>query len=94
MEKLPAETLENILAFVLAAHESDKHKVLELRQVCSAFDSALQRPFFKTVNLTFHHLSKNKARTEPRLLKSLGHHTEILNVDLMVVRDDGMSPTC
>lgn len=71
--------------------ERDKNMILQHRLVCKAFDLALRNAVFKTLQLEFSRLLRHVPTPDPGSLSRVGDLCEALYLDLMVVRDEGMS---
>lgn len=69
----------------------EKNAVLPHRLVCKAFDNALKPFIFKTVQLEFSRFLKTDRTPTIESLERVGGICEALYLDMMVVRDEGMS---
>lgn len=67
----------------------DKNKILPLRLVCRAFDTALKPYIFKTVQLEFSRFLRDAPRPKLEELARVGQLCDALYLDMMVVRDEG-----
>lgn len=91
MEKLPVELLDTILRFCIVQHP--KNSILELRLVCRAFDLVLKQYGCMNLYLDLSRLSKWDRGSLPRreALQTIGYHCKSLYIDLLNLRDEGMS---
>jgi hypothetical protein len=91
LSSLPPELLELILAWTVCMCRCEKNKVLSLRYVSKAFNTALRPYVLKTIQLEFSRF----LRTGPDLprqdaLEAIGGFCQAVYLDMMVVRDEGM----
>jgi hypothetical protein len=69
----------------------EKNKVLPLRQVCKAFDTALKPYVLKTIQLEFSKFAKSANMPFLQDVDRIGQYCQAVYLDMMVVRDEGTS---
>lgn len=94
MNFLPPELLELILLWTVRACPYDKNKVLALRTVSKAFNTALRPYVLKTIQLEFSRFLKRPESLgggppDERALEAIGGFCQALCLDMMAVRDEG-----
>jgi hypothetical protein len=89
MDCLPTEILGLILRWDVYMCRVDKNLLLPLRLVCKAFDVALRPFIFKTIQLEYSRFLRNAQLSSPSLAR-VGHLSEAMYLDMMVIRDEGL----
>ncbi|EFY89775.1 hypothetical protein MAC_04207 [Metarhizium acridum CQMa 102] len=92
MDRLPRELIDAILQQCIA--QGQKNSVLNLRLVCRLFDRILKPSVCCTLGLDFSRMSRASHLRRPDVdaLQTIGYHCKSLYIDLMVLRDESMSP--
>lgn len=91
MDTLPIEILSLILGWNVRMCCENKNTAIELRSVCKAFDVVLKPLVFKTIQLEFSKFLRHKRTPSVLALERVGGYCEFMYLDMMVVRDEGMS---
>lgn len=94
MDFLPSEIVIEVLEYCVVNHYGDRNSLLELRTVCKLFDHVLKPHVLHRLQLEFTRLDRThrlERPTDQDALQRIGNHCNALNLDMMVLRDEGKS---
>ena len=90
--RLPPEILITILEYCVANHYNKKNDLLELRTVCRLFDEILKPYGLHTLQVDCTRLMRSpQLSADPSALARAGPHCRALYLDMMLIRDEGLS---
>jgi hypothetical protein len=94
MNFLPSEIVIEVLEYCVVNHYGDKNSLLELRTVCKLFDHVLKPYVLRNLQLEFTRLDRahrHERPTDQDALQRIGNLCIALNLDMMILRDEGKS---
>jgi len=94
MDRLPPELVELVLAWRVRMCHFDKNHTLPLRLVCKAFDTSLRPIVCRTLQLEFSKFLRNESAPRFEDLGGVGIFCQAIYLDMMVIRDEGISSPC
>jgi hypothetical protein len=90
MDTLPPELLRAILLSTVHSCRSKKNAALPLRLVNKRFDFIIREYIFRTIQLDYTRLAKGDIAPQLVNLMPVGHLSQSLYCDMMVIRDEGI----